>query len=344
MTHKFKIGVIGAGMFGQVHLQHFQQDGRAEVTWVCSASAESVQTAQERFGITHGTRDYREMLKDPALEAVVITSPPDTHVPMAIAALRAGKHVLLEKPMTTTRRAMHRLLAEVERHPGQVVLECSARHTRLQPKFGFVKGLIDSGRLGQVYHIHHRHLMPSTFVEYNPKGAWAMDKRQAGGGPFFDWGVYDLSFHLGVLGDAPQLKKIRSFHRNDLRDMTWRVPVADIEQHGAAFMEFDTGLTYYYERGAGVHADVPNETRIFGTKGSLRLTFPTWDSNEMEFFSVSDRGEVTRETLTVDMSAHPANDNIALVGHFLDCLEGKSTPMMPVTLAAKHLDILLSLL
>jgi hypothetical protein len=64
----------------------------------------------------------------------------------------------------------------------------------------------------------------------------------------------------------------------------------------------------------------------------------------MEFFSVSDRGEVTRETLTVDMSAHPANDNIALVSHFLDCLEGKSAPMMPVTLAAKHLDILLSLL
>jgi predicted dehydrogenase len=221
MTKKFKIGVIGVGMYGQVHCQYFQESGRAEVTWACSASEATTKAAAERFGIPNATQDYRTMLKDPALEAVVITTPPDTHVPMAIEALRAGKHVLLEKPMTTTRRAMKRLLAEVVQHPNQVVLECSCRHTRLQPKFGFVKHLIDSGRLGRVYHIHHRHLIPTTFVEYNPKGAWAMDKSKAGGGPFFDWGVYDLSYHLGLLGDVPQLKSLRSFSINGLRDMTW---------------------------------------------------------------------------------------------------------------------------
>jgi predicted dehydrogenase len=66
----------------------------------------------------------------------------------------------------------------------------------LNPKYTFIKNLIDSGKLGDIYYIHHNHLGQGTFVEYNPNGAWAMDKRYAGGGPFMDWGEYDLSFHL----------------------------------------------------------------------------------------------------------------------------------------------------
>jgi len=65
--------------------------------------------------------------------------------------------------------------------------------------------MVESGELGQVYHVRHRHLMRSTFIEYNPRGSWAHSRKQAGGGPLFDWGSYDLSFHLGVLGDAPEL-------------------------------------------------------------------------------------------------------------------------------------------
>jgi len=204
--------------------------------------------------------------------------------------------------------------------------------------------LIESGRLGKIYHIHHNHLYPMTFIEYNPKGAWAMKKATAGGGPFFDWGVYDLSFHLGVLGDKPELKSMQKFHRGDLRDLSSLAPGTDIEQHGAAWMEFGDGLTYYYERGAGVFCDVANETRIYGTKGSLRFSFTTWDSPTVDLYANDADNNPIHETLTVDMSAQPGNDNIPFVEHFLDCLEGKAEPMMPVERAAKHLDILFKIL
>jgi len=169
-----------------------------------------------------------------------------------------------------------------------------------------------------------------------------MNKKLAGGGPFADIGVYDLSFHLGLLDDVPQLKSLQRFSRNDLRDMSSLVEFSDVEQHGAAWMEFDTGLTYYYERGSGVHAETPNETRLYGTKGGLKFHYPTWDSNEAEFFYL-ENDEPRKETFTIDMSDAP-DDGLALARHFLDCLDGKAKPLMPVQRAAKHMDILFRIL
>jgi hypothetical protein len=147
-----------------------------------------------------------------------------------------------------------------------------------------------------------------------------------------------------VLDDKPELISLQSFHRNDLRDVSDLAPGADIEQHGAAWMNFSRGLTYYYERGAGVHCNITNETRIYGTKGSLRFAFCTWDPPIVDFFTTDSDHKPIHETLTVDMSSHPSNDNIPFVNHFLDCIEGKVKPLMPVVLAAKHLEILFEIL
>ena len=202
--------------------------------------------------------------------------------------------------------------------------------------------MIADGKLGEVYHIHHNSLGRSTFIEYNPAGAWAMNKSLAGGGPFADRGVYDLSFHLGLLNDAPQLKSLQRFARNDLRDMSRLVKFSDVEQHGAAWMEFDTGLTYYYENGAGVNNEAQNETRIYGTKGGLRFQHFSWDSNEVEFFYVED-GEPRQETFRIDMTQEP-DDSLAITTHFLDYLDGKAEPLMTVPLAAKHMEILFKIM
>ena len=311
------------------------------------ASEATTRQAAETFNIPRWTLDYREILADPSVDAVVIATPPYLHAEQLDAALEAGKHVLMEKPLAASPREVAEMVAAVERTPGRVVIDASCRHARLQPKFEFVKGFIESGKLGRVYHIHHNHLIRTTFIEWNPQGSWAMDKKLGGGGPFVDWGVYDLSFHLGVLGDVPNLKAIRSFTINGLRDVSGLVDAVflqtnDIEQHGAAWMEFDNGLTYYYERGAGVHGETANETRIYGTKGSLRLQFPAWDSNTVEYFYADP--DPRKETFEVDMSTHPENDNIPLVHHFLDCLDGKAEPLMPISRAAKYMDILFKIL
>ena len=124
--------------------------------------------------------------------------------------------------------------------------------------------------------------------------------------------------------------------------MSKLVEFSDVEQHGAAWMEFDTGLTYYYERGAGVHGETANETRIYGTKGGLRFQFPSWDSNEIEFFTTKE-DQPHKETFTVNMENEP-DDSLALTTHFLDYLDGKTEPLMTVQKAAKHMEILFKIL
>jgi predicted dehydrogenase len=323
-------------------MRYFQQDERANITWVNSASEATTKSAAEMFGVEKWSTDYRDVLNDPAVDAVVIATPPFLHADQLEAALKAGKHVLLEKPIAESRESLQRIVKAVEAAPGLKVLEASCRHTRLTRKFKFIKEIIDSGKLGDVYHIHHNSLGRTTFIEYNPNGAWAMNKKLSGGGPFADRGVYDLSFHLGLLNDVPQLKSMQSFTRNDLRDMSRFVKFSDIEQHGAAWMEFDTGLTYYYENGGGVHNEASNETRLYGTKGGLRFHHYSWDSNEIEFFTTED-GEPRKETFSVDTTDAP-EDSHAITTHFLDCLDGTAQPLMPVQRAAKHMEILFKIL
>lgn len=333
----YNLGIIGAGMWGKVLADRFRQDPRARVTWINSASEATTRAAAQEFGIQHWTLDYREVLAEPAVDAVAIATPPYLHARQMCDALAAGKHVLIEKPLAESPESVAAIVAAVEQAPDRVVLDASARHTRLTDKFRFLKSILDSGKLGHVYHIHHNHLLRGTFVEYNPRGTWGMD-RKLGGGPFLDWGVYDLSFHLGLLDDEPELLSARSFTRSDLRNLTHLVDISDVEQHGAAWLEFSGGLTYYYERGAGVHAETPNETRLYGTKGGLRFQFPSWDSNDVDFF-YCEEGEPRKETLTLNADGTP-DDALALTTHFLDCLDGIAEPLMPISLAAKHMRIL----
>ena len=339
---KHNLGIIGAGMYGKILMRHFLKDERANIIWVNSASEGTTRSAAEEFGVEKWSTDYRDVLNDPAVDAVILATPPFVHAEQLEESLKAGKHVLLEKPIAESRESLQRILKAVEDAPSLKVLEASCRHTRLTRKFKFIKEMIDSGRLGEVYHIHHNTLSRGTFIEYNPNGAWAMNKKLAGGGPFADRGVYDLSFHLGLLDDVPKLKSVQSFTRSDLRDMSRFVEYSDIEQHGAAWMEFDTGLTYYYENGGGVHNETPNETRLYGTKGGLRFHHYSWDSNEIEFFT-TENGEPRKETFTVDTSGQP-DDSLAITTHFLDYLDGKAEPLMTVPLAAKHMEILFKVL
>ncbi len=342
MSAKIPVGVIGAGMWGNVETEKFCQAPRATVEWVCDPIQKRLDAVSAKYPVQKTSPDYHDLLADPHVEAVVISTPPYLHVPIALEALAAGKHVLIEKPMAVNVDQIDQIEAAVKRHPDLVVLEGSCRHARLQPKFAFVKNLIESGKLGEIYHIHFSGMGQTTFVEYNPQGTWALEKRLAGGGPFLDWGVYDLSFHLGILDDRPELTGLNAFAIHGLRDMSAWGAQADVEQHGAALLTFDTGLTFSYERGAGVHNQTPFETRIYGTRGGLRFKYPAWESNAIAYFYADDRPH--KKTLRVDMSAHPKHDHIPVVEHFLDCITGQAQPVMPVALAGKHLKILFQIL
>ncbi|HEX9387951.1 MAG TPA: Gfo/Idh/MocA family oxidoreductase [Anaerolineales bacterium] len=118
-------------------MRWLQQDERANISWVNSASEATTKAAAQEFDTEKWTLDYREILADPAVDAVVIATPPYLHAEQLSAALAAGKHVLLEKPLAESLESVRKIVAAVEGAPDQIVLEASCRHTRLTRKFQF---------------------------------------------------------------------------------------------------------------------------------------------------------------------------------------------------------------
>jgi predicted dehydrogenase len=86
----YNLGIIGAGMYGKMLMQRFQKDERANITWVNAASEATTRAAAEEFDVRQWTLEYHEILADPAVDAVVIATPPYLHAEQLEAALAAG--------------------------------------------------------------------------------------------------------------------------------------------------------------------------------------------------------------------------------------------------------------
>jgi predicted dehydrogenase len=332
-----KIGVIGAGMIAEHHIGAIQRVPDLEVLWIAATKQSSLDRILKKFPGPNTTIDYTEILKDKEVDAVIICTPPHLHKKIFEESLEAGKHILLEKPAAMTLDEIDHMIDYARKYPHLKVLDCSARHSRLIPKFRKVKELIDSGELGQIYHIHHnavnRYSRPG--IEYHPTAKWFLNKAIAGGGPLFDWGVYDLSFHLGILSDEPGLKEIKhvSF-KSGLDDFDQGDVVFDVEEMFVAMLEFTGGITFYWERASHANMSAPNETRIYGTKGGIKLAFCSWDDPDIIFYGPDKKEE------RIEMDYSGQDDALALIQHFSDVLEEICEPIMPLELARKHLEII----
>ena len=212
MNKIFNIGIIGAGMIAEHHIVSLQKNSRVSITWIAATKPEKLEKIRAKYSINKATINYKDILSDPNVDAVIICTPPNLHKTMFIEAVNAGKHILVEKPLAMSLKEIDEMIEVKNLHPEVKVLDCSARHSRLQPKYSKIKEIIASGKLGEVYFIHHNCVWRQSRagIEYHPEAKWFLNKAISGGGPLFDWGVYDLSFHLGVLGDAVELKNVSS--------------------------------------------------------------------------------------------------------------------------------------
>jgi len=340
----FCIGIIGAGMVADMHIEAIITDSRAYVKWVSSTTiSKNLLRIKEKFDIPRITDNYFDILEDREVDAVIICSPPDSHAKYIHDIIPYGKHILAEKPLCISQEDLDEL-SKIESAPSQVIMECSARFSLLNKKFKLVKEIITDKLLGEIYFIHHVSLNRQSRpgIEYNPDAKWFLDKSKAGGGPLFDWGEYDLAFHLGILTSEPTLKSWEVTRLKGLDNFAKDAPIFDIEEHSIALMEFDSGLKYYYEIANNAHNDAPCETRIYGTRGGLKLHYKPWDSNDIELYFLDDDEKAQQQTISIVSENEPSPDE-QLITHFLDCCIDGKTPLMPFSLAAKHLEIVFNL-
>lgn len=334
------IGIIGTGMIANMHAESLLKIPEAELYWVSDLDQQKMDAFRKKFHVKYSSVDYRHMLEDDGLDAVIVSTPPASHVSIFQDCLKAGKHCLLEKPPAIREEDLAILERGVEAHPELILAGCSSRHSRLQPKFRFVEELISSGQLGDIYYIHHNAVARNgrPGIEYHPEAKWFLDRSIAGGGPMIDWGLYDLSFHLGLLGDRPELIDVEaSFTQSGLDKVDVGGHVYDVEEHFMAVMSFNNGLKYYWERAAHAHMEASNQTRIYGSRGGMRLSYCTWEDPEVEIFT-SDGLVSGKEIEKIDVSSQ--DDVLELLRDFTRAISASSPPAMSLSLELKHLRII----
>ncbi|MCS6951445.1 MAG: Gfo/Idh/MocA family oxidoreductase [Bryobacterales bacterium] len=202
-----KIGVVGLGFMGSTHLRALRNVAQAELHAVVSSDPRKLEGdlsgiqgniggPGERFDFT-GVRKYRtwqEAVADPELEALDICLPTHLHAEVAIAALRAGKHVLVEKPMALDGASAEAMLAAA-RESGRVLM--TAHVLRFWPDYVVLSDTVKSGRIGSVRAAVFRRRCAAPAW-----GAWLSDKQASGGG-VFDLLIHDVDFCLHLFG-APE--------------------------------------------------------------------------------------------------------------------------------------------
>jgi len=141
------IGVIGCGYWGPNLLRNFAENEAAQLRWICDLDEERLASMARRYPMARVARDYRDLLNDSALDAVAVVTPVATHYPIGRDFLQAGKHVLLEKPLTTTTAEAEELIELAEKNKLTLMVDHTFVYTGAVRK---MKEIVSSGDLGDL--------------------------------------------------------------------------------------------------------------------------------------------------------------------------------------------------
>ena len=160
---KIPIGVIGCGYWGPNLIRNFQRIENAELTWICDKDTSRMEKVAHDFQLKSNiTTDYNELLEDPKVKAVVIATPVTTHFELAEKSLKAGKHTLVEKPLTRTVEQSKRLV-EISKEQNCILM---VDHTFMfsSPVIE-LKQILGNGELGEILYVHSMRVNLGIFQE-----------------------------------------------------------------------------------------------------------------------------------------------------------------------------------
>ena len=295
-------GLVGAGDIAEKRVAPALAQGRgSELTSVCRRQADRAEEFARRFGAGRWHTRWEELVSDKGIDAVYVATPTDLHAPISIAAARAGKHVLCEKPMAMNLAECDAMIRAADENG---VLLGIAYYRHFYPIVQRIKELLAEGAVG----------VPVTaqinaFERFDPAPdhprAWLLRAGQSGGGPMFDFGCHRVEVLTNLLGVVDGVES----------RLTRAALTREVEDTCAAILHFQSGALATLTVS---HAAIePQDTlHIFGTEGSLHV--PKLNGAELRIL----RG--TAETV----EEHPAAANLhqPLVDQFVDAIHGAGAP------------------
>jgi len=210
-----RTAIFGTGFMGRVHLEAVRRLEFVEVAAIAGRNEEAARRLGAGFSIFKITTDYRDILRDPAIDAVHICTPNAQHFPMAKDALQAGKHVICEKPLATSVQDGRELVALAAQ---QGVRDCVCHNLRFYPMVQQMRALREAGDLGEILMVQGTYFQ--DWLLYETDWNWRVDA--SAGGPsrsMADIGShwFDLAEHVTGLRVSSLCADLQTFHRTRKR-------------------------------------------------------------------------------------------------------------------------------
>jgi len=304
-----RIGVIGYGYWGPNLVRNFAETPDACVIAVADMNQQRLDLVRRRYPAVEVTEDFQSVIENPSIDAIAIATPVSTHYPLALAALKAGKHVIIEKPMTGTSEEAIRLIDEADRRKLVLMVDHTFVYTAAVRK---IRQLIDQGQMGDIYYYDSTRINLGLF-QHDVDVIW-------------DLAVHDLAIMDYILPETPV-----------------EVSATGV-RHVSGAAEDIAYVTALYESSLIAHLNVnwlsPVKVRRTLIGGSKQMI--VYDDIEVsEKVKIYDKGvnvkngEDTRYKLMVsyrsgDMHAPQLDSTEALravAQHFTDCISRGGTPI-----------------
>lgn len=335
---KLKIAVIGAGSISEAHLEAYRSNEEVEIYAICDLNEERARAKAASYGASRVFTDYRELLALPEIHSVSICTWNNSHAEIAIAALQAGKHVLVEKPLCkTVEEALQ--VEEAVRKSGRLLQVGFVRRYAGQTQL--LKQFIDQNELGDIYYAK-----ASCLRRLGNPGGWFSDVERSGGGPLIDLGVHviDVCWYLmgrpkvasvtgntyNRLGNRANVKSL-SFYKAADYDATRN----SVEDLASALIRFENGASLMVDVSFTLHAKKDElSVKLYGDRGGAEL--------EPELQLILEKNDtILNATPQIDKLSFDFKDAFRNeINWFIDASQGKHPTLSPVEDGVEMMKIL----
>ena len=314
--NKVRLGLIGLGNIGQHHFGYLSAGkvSRAELVAVSDAVASKL----EKYKPLKTFADPEELMRSGLVDAVIIATPHYQHTTLGIAAMKAGLHVMVEKPISAHKADAERLIATHKQHPK--VVFAGMFQLRAEPRYLKIRKVIQGGELGEI--VRMSWIMTDWFrtEAYYASGGWRATWKGEGGGVLLNQCLHNLDAMQWLLGMPARVRgfcQLGRFHQ------------IEVEDNVSAYLEYTNGATGTFVSSTG-EAPGTNRFEIVGTRGKLlleadKLTVVRNESDMLEFSRTAKLGFAKPEVWNVEIPFGAApNPHATLMQNFVNAiLEGE---------------------
>ncbi|MBS7625197.1 Gfo/Idh/MocA family oxidoreductase [Candidatus Bathyarchaeota archaeon] len=333
MSRKVRFGIIGTGVganFCANGLALIANEGLSELVAVASQREEKARDFASKWGLKYWYTDYRKMLREAPIDAVIISTPHYQHYPMAMDAIESGKHVLVDKPMAISLREADEMIMAAKRSNVKLGVNLQSR---FDPTIRKVKEAADSGRFGQL-------IMGEAVVEWfrtkeyyaeSPwRGRWATE----GGGALINQAIHTIDLLVWIMGQPKYLWAQMGTFAHEI----------EVEDLAAAVIRFENGAIGVIQGSTAIYPGLPTRLEIHGTKGTAIV-----EGEVLKRWSIAGEEEIVSEGVKEGLKSWvrpelvPATNHASLLRDFAKAIIENKEPAVNGPEGRRSLEVIMAI-